>query len=150
MTNGGPGSRQESRKSRRTTPDESPNRRASPEQTPAIHRSSRGRARRRVTIVFSFTRCGLVSTVRASPSTSLSPEAEIGGPVPVRVTRTRSALAVNLRADYGPPGQGGESSVTLAVLSTGSGNALGPSEASELAEDLVAALRAAGAAEVER
>src|SRR5690349_10450307 len=149
MTNCGPGSRQESRNRRRTTPDDSPKRRPSPEQTPAIQRSSRGRASRRVTMVFSFTGGGLVSTVGAAQPASLSPETEMGGPVPVRVTRTRRTRAVNLRPTT-DPGQGGDGSVTLAVLSAGSGNALDPSEAGGLADDLVAALRAAGASEVER
>ena len=40
--------------------------------------------------------------------------------------------------------------MTLAVLSAGSGNALDPSDATGLAADLVTALRAAGASEVER
>ena len=40
--------------------------------------------------------------------------------------------------------------MTLAVLSAGSGNALDPSDATGLAADLVVALRAAGASEVER
>src|SRR5512138_1396058 len=149
MTNCGPGSRQESTKRRRTTPDDSPKRRPSPEQTPAIQRSSRGRARRRVTMVYSFSGGGLVSTVGVAQPAALSPETEMGGSVPVRVTRTRSPLAVNL----GPitdPGQGGDGSVTLAALSAGSGNALDPSDAGRLADDLAAALRAAGASEVER
>ncbi|MFF5296924.1 DUF5941 domain-containing protein [Paractinoplanes globisporus] len=40
--------------------------------------------------------------------------------------------------------------MTLAVLSAGSGNALDPSDATRLENDLVTALRAAGASEVER
>src|SRR5690349_24397772 len=127
MMNCGPGSRQEITKISRMMPDEIPKRRARPEHTPAIHRSSRG---------------------RYNLSTALPP------PRPrVRVTRTLLASAVNVGPDSRPipgrvaqwrGGHGGDAPVTVALLLASTGNALDPTDATRLADDLTAALVAAG------
>src|SRR4051794_15572957 len=129
---------QDTTKSKRMMPGDRPKRRARPEHTPAVHRSSRGRVRRWFTSFTPSVWCFRPYERLARPASGTARKAP---PVPGRPALLTWELRREGRRDV---------PVTLAVLCTSTGIALDPADAARLAADLSTAMTAAGASRVER